>query len=99
MSQCQNPCSGPSALYQDLSKCHDWPAKKGIISLANQVEGKFKMHLGQLAESAEGTDQGSQPCFTQVSCWSNVMSATQASLLGQKKNVRDSTSVKNIRLT
>lgn len=43
------------------------------------------MHLGQLAESVKGTDQGSQPCFTQVSCWSNVMSATQASLLAQKK--------------
>ena len=57
------------------------------------------MHLGQLAESVEGADQGSQPCFTQVSCWSNVMSGTQASLSGQKKNVRDSTSVKNIRLT
>jgi len=43
------------------------------------------MHLGQLIESAEGAEQGSQLCFTQVTCWSNVMSATQASLLGQKK--------------
>ena len=35
--QHRNPCSGPPALYQDLSKRHDWPMKNAIVDLPNKV--------------------------------------------------------------
>ena len=38
-SQRRNPCSGPSAAYQDLSKRHDWPVKKAIVNLPIRSKG------------------------------------------------------------
>ena len=36
--QHQNPCSGPSPAYQDLSTCRDWPVKKAIVNLPIKLE-------------------------------------------------------------
>ena len=30
--QCQNPCSRPPAMYQDLSMHHDWPVEEAIVN-------------------------------------------------------------------
>ena len=46
--QRRNPCSGPPAVYPDLSTRHDWPVKKGFVLfvvIANQVEGEFETHF------------------------------------------------------
>ena len=40
-----SPCSLPPAVYEDLSTRHDWPVKRAIVSLANQVERKFETHF------------------------------------------------------
>ena len=36
--QCENPCSGYTPVYQDLSTCHDWPVKKDLIDLPIRVK-------------------------------------------------------------
>ena len=55
-----HPCSGPPPVYHDLSMCHDWPVKKGIVSgFANQDERKFVEFVG-------GREQGSRCCFADV---------------------------------
>ena len=44
--QCQNPCSGPPPVYQDLITHHDWLVKKkSYCQFANQDEGKFETHF------------------------------------------------------
>ena len=40
--QCQNPCSGPPPVYQDLSTCHDWPVNKAIVNLPIRLKGNSK---------------------------------------------------------
>ena len=35
--QHRNPCCGPRAWYQDLSKRHDWPMKNAIVDLPNKM--------------------------------------------------------------
>ena len=34
-----------SAVYEDFSTRHDWPVKRAIVSLANQVERTFETHF------------------------------------------------------
>ena len=38
MKQHPNPCSGPTLVYQDLSKCHDWPVKNTIVHLPVKIK-------------------------------------------------------------
>ena len=35
--QHRNPCSGPPAVYQDLSTRHDWSVKNAIVDLPNKM--------------------------------------------------------------
>lgn len=43
VKQCQNPCSCPSPVYQDLITCHDWPVNKEVIvHLPLRMEGNSK---------------------------------------------------------
>ena len=59
--QCQNPCSGPSAVYQDLSTHHDGPVKKAIVDLPIQMKGNSKRSSGNLLGSFSNDDgQGSK---------------------------------------
>ena len=44
--QRQNPCSGPSSVYQDLSTHHDGPVKKAIVDLPIQMKGNSKRSSG-----------------------------------------------------
>ena len=37
-----NLCSGPPAVYQDLSTCHDWPVKNVIVDLPIKIKGNSK---------------------------------------------------------
>ena len=39
-SQDRNLCSGPSAVYQNLSKRHDWPVKIAIVDLPIRLKKK-----------------------------------------------------------
>ena len=36
---------GPPLLYQNLSTCHDWPAKEAIVDLLIKMK-EFEKHLG-----------------------------------------------------
>ena len=44
--QCQNPCSGPPSVYQDLSTRHDWPVKNAIVDLPIRMKGNSKRISG-----------------------------------------------------
>ena len=44
--QHRNSCSGQSAVYQDLSKGHDWPVKKAIVNLPIRLKGNSKHTSG-----------------------------------------------------
>ena len=56
---CQNLCSGPSTVYQDLSTCHDWPVKKAIVDLPIRMTGNSKCTSGNLLSplGAQNKDQ------------------------------------------
>ena len=40
--QRRNLCSGPPAVYKDLSTCHDWPVKNVIVDLPIKMKGNSK---------------------------------------------------------
>ena len=42
MKQHRSSCSGPPAVYQDFSTCHDWAVKKAIVDLPIKLKGNSK---------------------------------------------------------
>ena len=78
--QHQNPCFGPSAVYQDVGMhaeiaaqhlCyHDWPVKNAIVHLLIRLKKEKEMHFCYLVESigAQNKDIGatSQMLLTEV---------------------------------
>ena len=48
VKQHRNPCSGPPAEYQDLSKRHDWPVKKAIFNFPMKIKQNLKCTFGNL---------------------------------------------------
>ena len=55
-SQCRDPCSGSSAVYQELNTNHDWPVKKGYCSIGKSAlreirTSYFQLFLGPLGVS------------------------------------------------
>ena len=57
--RCQNPCSGPPTVYQDLNKRHDWPIKLTIrmnrnskCSSGNSL-GSFSNDEGESSENVK----------------------------------------------
>ena len=53
VKQRRNPCSRSSAVYQDLSTCHDWPVKKAIVDLPIRLKGNLKRISSNLLSSLE----------------------------------------------
>ena len=64
--QRQNPCSGPSPVYQDLSTRHDWSVKKAIVDLPIRMKGNSTMHFRYFVELDGGPEQGSKRCFADL---------------------------------
>lgn len=48
LKQCQNPFSGSSRLYQDLSMRHYWLVKKTMVNLPVSLKGNLKCISGNL---------------------------------------------------
>ena len=71
-----------SAVYEDLSTRHDWPFKKAIVSLANQVESTFET----LFRSFGGPVQGSRRCWRSLSR-ADVPKASSCVLIPRKEGV------------
>ena len=64
--QHQNPCSGPSLAYQDLSMCRDWPVKKAIVNLPIKLEihvNKIRSTFPVSHSLVRDPEQGYQHCF------------------------------------
>ena len=40
--QGQNPCPGPSPMYQDLITRYDWPVENAIVDLPIRLKGNLK---------------------------------------------------------
>ena len=65
VKQHRNPCSGPPAEYQDLSKRHDWPVKKAIFNFPMKIKQNLKCTFGNLLSPLGTQTIGSIPsrCF------------------------------------
>ena len=65
VKQHRNPCSGPPAEYQDLSKRHDWPVKKAIFNFPMKKKQNLKCTFGNLLSPLGTQTIGSIPsrCF------------------------------------
>ena len=61
LKQHRNPCSGPPAEYQDLSKCYDWPIKKAIVNLPMKIKQNLKCTFGNLLSPLGTQTIGSIP--------------------------------------
>ena len=48
VKQHRNPCSGPPAEYEDLSKHHDWPVKKAMVNFSMKIKQNLKCTFGNL---------------------------------------------------
>ena len=70
VKQCQNPCSGPPPVYQDLSTCHNWHVENAIGDLPITMKGNSKPTSGNLLSPlvAQTKDIGSalQMLLTEV---------------------------------
>ena len=78
--QCQNSCSGPPPVYQDLSTCHDWHVENAIVDLPIKMEGNSKRTSGNLLSPlvAQNKDIGSssQMLLTKVKLHQSATKAT-----------------------
>ena len=61
VKQHRNPCSGPPAEYQDLSKRYDWPVKKAIVNFPMKIKQNLKCTFGNLLSPLGTQTIGSIP--------------------------------------
>ena len=65
-----NHCCRAPLVYQDLSKCHDWPVKQASVDLSIKMKGNSKSTSGNLLSQleAQNNDIGiaSQMLLTKV---------------------------------
>ena len=60
-------------MYQDLSKCHDWPVKNVIVDLPISLKGNLKCISGNLLSLLVAlVDQGCWPCFADITSWAYI---------------------------
>ena len=59
--KCQNSCSGPPPVYQDLSTCHNWRVENAIGDLPITMKANSKCTSGNLLSPmvAQNKDIGS----------------------------------------
>ena len=68
--RCQNPCSTPPPVYQDLSTCRDWPVEKATVDLPIRLKGNLNLISGNSLSplGAQNKDFSAilQPLLTKV---------------------------------